>query len=204
LFISDEVMTGLGRTGKTWGIDHWGITPDIIATAKGLAGGYLPLGATIASDKVYDGFKEPFAHGHTYGSHPVVCAAGFAVLEYMEKHNLVERSRVNGEYLHKKLESLYEHPSVGDIRGMGLFAGIEFVQDKETKEPFDPKIRYNGRVVDQCFENGLLVYPGSGTVDGVKGDHIQVAPPLVVSKEEIDEIVELLDKSIGEVEAKVI
>jgi adenosylmethionine-8-amino-7-oxononanoate aminotransferase len=204
LFISDEVMTGLGRTGKTWGIDHWGTTPDIIATAKGLAGGYLPLGATIASDKVYDGFKEPFAHGHTYGSHPVVCAAGFAVLEYMEKHNLVERSRVNGEYLHKKLESLYEHPSVGDIRGMGLFAGIEFVQDKETKEPFDPKIRYNGRVVDQCFENGLLVYPGSGTVDGVKGDHIQVAPPLVVSKEEIDEILELLDKSIGEVEAKVI
>jgi adenosylmethionine-8-amino-7-oxononanoate aminotransferase len=204
LFISDEVMTGLGRTGKTWGIDHWGTTPDIIVTAKGLAGGYLPLGATIASDKVYDGFKEPFAHGHTYGSHPVVCAAGFAVLEYMEKHNLVERSRVNGEYLHKKLESLYEHPSVGDIRGMGLFAGIEFVQDKETKEPFDPKIRYNGRVVDQCFENGLLVYPGSGTVDGVKGDHIQVAPPLVVSKEEIDEILELLDKSIGEVEAKVI
>lgn len=204
LFISDEVMTGLGRTGKTWGIDHWDTTPDIIATAKGLAGGYLPLGATIASDKVYDGFKEPFAHGHTYGSHPVVCAAGFAVLEYMEKHNLVERSRVNGEYLHKKLESLYEHSSVGDIRGMGLFAGIEFVQDKETKKPFDPKIRYNGRVVDQCFENGLLVYPGSGTVDGVKGDHIQVAPPLVVSTDEIDEIVALLDKSISEVEAKLL
>jgi len=204
LFISDEVMTGLGRTGKMWGIDHWDTIPDIIATAKGLAGGYLPLGATIASDKVFEGFKEPFAHGHTYGSHPVVCAAGLVVLTYMEKQNLVENSRINGKYLHKKLEQLYDHPTVGDIRGMGIFAGIEFVKDKETKEPFDPSIGFNGRVVEQCYENGLLVYPGVGTVDGVKGDHIQVAPPLIVSKDEIDEIVKLLDKSLGEVEAEVL
>ena len=202
LFISDEVMTGLGRTGKTWGIDHWDTIPDIIATAKGLAGGYLPLGATIASDKVYEGFGEPFAHGHTYGSHPVVCAAGNAVLDYMMKHNLVENSRVTGEYMHKQLQSLYDHPSVGDIRGKGLFAGIEFVKNKETKEPFDPAIGFNGRVVDQCYENGLLVYPGTGCIDGVRGDHIQVAPPLVATKEEVDLIIELLDKSIGEVEAK--
>jgi len=133
-------MTGLGRTGKTWGIDHWETIPDIIATAKGLAGGYLPLGATIASDKVYEGFGEPFAHGHTYGSHPVVCAAGAAVLDYMVKHNLVENSRVTGEYMHKQLQDLYDHPSVGDIRGKGLFAGIEFVKNKETKEPFDPSV----------------------------------------------------------------
>jgi len=204
LFISDEVMTGLGRTGKNWGIDHWETLPDIIATAKGLAGGYLPLGATIASDKVYDGFGEPFAHGHTYGSHPVVCAAGAAVLDYMVKHKLVENSRVVGEYLHKKLQALYGHPTVGDIRGMGLFAGVEFVKDKETKEPFDPSVNYNGRVVDQCYDNGLLVYPGSGTVDGSRGDHIQVAPPLVATKAEVDLIVELLDKSIDEVEAKVL
>ena len=204
LFISDEVMTGLGRTGKNWGLDHWDTIPDIIATAKGLAGGYLPLGATIASDKVFEGFGEPFAHGHTYGSHPVVCAAGLAVLEYMEKHNLIEKSRVNGEYFHKKLQSLYDHPSIGDIRGKGVFAGIEFVKDKETKEPFDPSIQFNTRVVEQCYENGLLVYPGTGTVDGVRGDHIQVAPPLVVTKDEIDEIIMLLDKSIGEVEAKVL
>jgi adenosylmethionine-8-amino-7-oxononanoate aminotransferase len=204
LFISDEVMTGLGRTGKYWGLDHWDTLPDIIATAKGLAGGYLPLGATIASDKVFEGFGEPFAHGHTYGSHPVVCAAGLAVLEYMEKNNLVERSKINGEYFHKKLESLYDHPSVGDIRGKGVFAGIEFVKNKETKEPFDPSIGFNRRVVEQCYENYLLVYPGMGTVDGVRGDHIQVAPPLVVSKEEIDEIIILLDKSIGEVEEKVL
>jgi adenosylmethionine-8-amino-7-oxononanoate aminotransferase len=204
LFIADEVMTGLGRTGKKWGLDHWDSTSDIIATAKGLAGGYLPLGATIASDKVFEGFGEPFAHGHTYGSHPVVCAAGLAVLEYMEKHNLVERSRVIGEYFHQQLEPLYEHPSVGDIRGKGIFAGIEFVKDKESKEPFNPSIKFNGRVVEQCYENGLLVYPGTGTVDGVRGDHIQVAPPLVVNKEEIDEIVMLLDKSISEVQDKVL
>jgi adenosylmethionine-8-amino-7-oxononanoate aminotransferase len=200
LFISDEVMTGLGRTGKKWGLDHWGVKPDIIATAKGLAGGYLPLGATIASDEVYDAFEEPFAHGHTYGSHPVVCAAGAAVLEYTVKHRLVERSAENGKYLHRKLADLYDHPSVGNIRGMGVFAGIEFVKNKETKEPFDPKLRYNDRIVDRCFENGLLVYPGSGAVDGVRGDHIQVAPPLVVDKGQIDEIVALLDRSIGEVE----
>jgi adenosylmethionine-8-amino-7-oxononanoate aminotransferase len=204
LFIADEVMTGIGRTGKMWGVDHWETIPDIVSTAKGLAGGYLPLGATISSDKIFEVFDEPFAHGHTYGSHPVVCAAGLAVLEYMEKHNLVERSKINGEYLHKQLSSLCDHPTVGDIRGMGIFAGIEFVNEKETKEPFAPEIRFNGRVVEQCYKNGLLVYPGTGTVDGVKGDHIQVAPPLIVSKEEIDEIIRLLDKSIGEVEDKVL
>jgi adenosylmethionine-8-amino-7-oxononanoate aminotransferase len=204
LFIADEVMTGIGRTGKMWGVDHWDTIPDIVSTAKGLAGGYLPLGATISSDKIFEVFDEPFAHGHTYGSHPVVCAAGLAVLEYMEKHNLVERSKINGEYLHKQLSSLCDHPTVGDIRGMGIFAGIEFVNEKETKEPFAPEIRFNGRVVEQCYKNGLLVYPGTGTVDGVKGDHIQVAPPLIVSKEEIDEIIRLLDKSIGEVEDKVL
>jgi adenosylmethionine-8-amino-7-oxononanoate aminotransferase len=204
LFIADEVMTGLGRTGKKWGLDHWDTVPDIIAAAKGLAGGYMPLGATIASDRVYDAFGEPFAHGHTYGSHPVACAAGSAVMDYVVKHRLVDRSAELGEYFHGKLKALYDHPSVGDVRGMGIFAGIEFVKDKESKEPFPPELRYYYRVVDKCFENGLLVYPGVGTVDGVRGDHIQVAPPLVVTRDEIDEIVELLDSSISEVEAEVL
>ncbi len=164
----------------------------------------MPLGATIASDRVYDAFGEPFAHGHTYGSHPVACAAGGAVMEYLVEHNLVDRSRELGEYLHKQLQRLYDHPTVGDIRGMGLFAGIEFVQDKESKEPFPADTRFNARVVDQCFENGLLVYPGSGTVDGFRGDHIQVAPPLMITREGVDTVVELLDTSIGEVEEKVL
>ncbi len=204
LLIADEVMTGVGRTGKNWGLDHWDTIPDIIATAKGLAGGYLPLGATIASDMVYDVFNVPFAHGHTYGSHPVSCAAGAAVLDYVVKHGLVEKSRKMGEYFLGQLRILYDHPSVGDIRGKGLFAGIEFVKNKETKEPFSPELEFNGRIVDQCFENGLLVYPGTGTVDGVRGDHIQVAPPLIINQDEINEIVRLLDKSISEVEQKVL
>ena len=149
---------------------------------------------------VFEGFAEPFAHGHTYGSHPVACAAGVAVLDYMNKHNLVENSRVTGEYLNKQLESFYDHQSVGDIRGSGLFSGIEFVKDKETKEPFAPETGFNGRVVSKCFDNGLLVYPGTGTIDGVRGDHIIVAPPLIASKGEVDEIIKLLDKSLTEVE----
>jgi adenosylmethionine-8-amino-7-oxononanoate aminotransferase len=179
LFIADEVMTGFGRTGKKWGIEHWGVEPDIIAAAKGLSSGYLPLGATIASDRVYEAFDTPFAHGHTYGSHPVGCAAGAACLDYTLKHKLVENSAKLGPYLHKRLEELYDHPTVGDVRGIGVFAGIEFVREKGSKEPFDPELRFYNRVYHHCQENGLLVYPGLATVDGFRGDHIQVGPPLV-------------------------
>jgi adenosylmethionine-8-amino-7-oxononanoate aminotransferase len=200
LFIADEVMTGFGRTGRNFGIEHWNVRPDIIATAKGISSGYIPLGAVIASDGVFKGFKGPFAHGHTYGSHPVACAVGAAVVEYLEKHRLVERSASLGRYLLEQLDDLRDHPSVGDVRGLGLFAGIEFVKDKVTKEPFPPEVGFAQRVLERCFGNGLLVYPGTGSVDGVRGDHIQVAPPFVVTKPQIDEIVALLDRSIGEAE----
>ncbi|MEE8355499.1 MAG: aminotransferase class III-fold pyridoxal phosphate-dependent enzyme, partial [Candidatus Bathyarchaeia archaeon] len=120
------------------------------------------------------------------------------------KHNLVERSAKLGEHLHKKLETLNEHPTVGDIRGKGIFAGIEFVKDKETKEPFPADVAFYSRVVERCFEKRLLVYPGVATVDGYVGDHIQVAPPLVVTREQIDEIVSLLDEAIGEAEGEVL
>ncbi|MBC8224183.1 aspartate aminotransferase family protein [Candidatus Bathyarchaeota archaeon] len=204
LFIADEVMTGVGRTGKNWGIDHWGVEPDIITAAKGLSGGYMPLGACIVSDGVAEAFKGPFAHGHTYGSHPVSCAVGAAVLEYTVKHKLVERSAKLGEHLHKRLGILHDHPTVGDIRGKGLFAGIEFVKDKATKEPFPADVAFYSRVVERCFQKRLLVYPGVATVDGYVGDHIQVAPPLVVTREQIDEIVSLLDEAIGEAEGEVL
>jgi adenosylmethionine-8-amino-7-oxononanoate aminotransferase len=200
LFIADEVMTGLGRTGKKWGLDHWDTIPDIIATAKGLASGYLPLGAVIASNQVFEIFDQPFRHGHTYGSHPVACAAGAAVIEYVVKHDLTKRSAELGEYFHNELKTLYSHPTVGDIRGMGIFSGIEFVKDRETKEPFPPELKYYNRIVEQCYHNGLLVYPGLGTIDGIKGDHIQVAPPLIIERNQIDVLIELLDKSITEVE----
>jgi len=204
LFIADEVMTGFGRTGRNFGIERWGVEPDIIATAKGISSGYLPLGAVIASDKVLNAFQDPFAHGHTYGSHPVACAVGAAVIDYLEKHKLVQRSAELGPYLLKRLETLEDHPSVGDVRGLGIFAGIEFVRDKASKEPFPPEVRFNRRVLERCFGNGLLVYPGVATVDGVRGDHIQVAPPLVVTRSQIDEIVELLDRSMAEAEQEVL
>jgi len=200
LFIADEVMTGFGRTGRNFGIEHWDVEPDIMATAKGISSGYLPLGAVIASDKVYYAFEDPFAHGHTYGSHPVACAVGAAIIDYIEKHKLVQRSAELGPYLLKGLETLHDRLSVGDVRGLGLFAGVEFVRDKGSKEPFPPEVRFSRRVLESCFRNGLLVYPGTATVDGVRGDHIQVAPPLVVTRTQIDEIVELLDRSIAEAE----
>jgi adenosylmethionine-8-amino-7-oxononanoate aminotransferase len=200
LFIADEVMTAFGRTGKNFGIEHWEVKPDIIATAKGLSSGYLPFGAVIASKKVYNAFEGTFAHGHTYGSHPVACAVGCAVLDYIEKHGLVQRSAELGPYFFKKLDELYEHPSVGDVRGLGIFAGVEFVSDKESKDPFPSEARFTQRVLNRCFDNGLLVYPGTATVDGLRGNHIQVAPPLIVTRPQIDEIVKILDKSISEAE----
>ena len=200
LFIADEVMTGFGRTGRNFGIEHWDVEPDIMATAKGISSGYLPLGAVIASDKVYYAFEDPFAHGHTYGSHPVACAVGAAIIDYIEKHKLVQRSAELGPYLLKGLETLHDRLSVGDVRGLGIFAGVEFVRDKGSKEPFPPEVRFSRRVLENCFRNGLLVYPGMATVDGVRGDHIQVAPPLVVTRTQIDEVVELLDRSIAEAE----
>jgi adenosylmethionine-8-amino-7-oxononanoate aminotransferase len=196
LFIADEVMSGCGRTGKNWAIEHWGVVPDIMTAAKGLASGYLPIGAVIASDKVYEAFKGPFAHGHTYVNHPLCCAAGSACLDYLQKHKLVENSAKNGKYLMKRLRELYDHPTVGDVRGLGLFAGVEFVKDKKTKEPLDPRLNFNRRVFRECWDRGLIVYPGVGTIDGVRGDHIQIGPPLCVKREEIDELVALFDQGL--------
>mgnify|MGYP005831527655 CR=1 FL=1 len=202
IFIADEVMTGFGRTGKNFAIEHWGVEPDIIATAKGISSGYIPLGAVIASEKVFTTFKTPFAHGHTYGSHPVACAVGVAVLDYIEKHHLVQRSEDLGRYFLDRLQNLKDSPSIGDVRGMGLFSGIEFMKDKGSKEPFPPEIKFHQKILESCFSNGLLVYPGFGSLDGIRGDHIQVAPPLVISRDQIDEIIRILNKSVSECEAE--
>jgi len=200
LFIADEVMTGCGRTGKNWGIEHWGVEPDIMTAAKGISSGYLPLGAVIASNRVYEAFKGPFAHGHTYGNHALCCAAGSACLDYIQKHKLVEKSAKNGKYLMKRLKELHDHPTVGDIRGLGLFAGVEFVKDKKTKEPLDPKLGFNQRVFKECWNRGLIVYPGAGTIDGTRGDHVQIGPPLCAKREEIDELVALFGQGLNAAE----
>jgi len=202
LLIADEVMTGIGRTGRNFGVDHWNVCPDLLVCAKGLAGGYTPLFCVMATEAIHRTIKEgngAFVHGHTYSQNPLSCAVGLSVLEVIEQRSLVERSRIMGEYLLKKLQPLMDLPMVGDIRGLGLFAGVEFVRDKKAKTPFDPSAQVSAKVTDTAFDKGLIVYPGSGGADGVHGDHVLLAPPFIITEAEIDELVDILTRSIQEV-----
>ena len=197
LLIDDEVMTGMGRTGRWFAVEHWGVTPDIMVLGKGMSGGYFPLSAMITRGEFVDRLKEKtggFVHGHTFSHHPVACAVGLAVLEYIRKHQLVERGAGRGEYLLKGLEELKALPFVGDVRGKGLMTAIEFVKDQKTKEPFPRGDKFAERVIDLAFENGLILYPGTGFVDGVNGDMVMVAPPLIIEENQIDEIIDILEK----------
>ena len=201
LFIADEVMSGLGRTGKKWGIDHWEVTPDIITTSKGLSGGYSPLAAMILSEKVWrpiaDGTRKVL-HSSTFGGNPLSCSVGVAVLDYIEKHDLVSRAGEMGEQLLARLrEELSEVPYVGDIRGKGLLVGVEIVADKQTKETFPPELNVGHRVEAEALRNGLLVLAGvTGLVDGIAGDHVELVPPYVIEDEHIEFIVATLRRSI--------
>jgi adenosylmethionine-8-amino-7-oxononanoate aminotransferase len=193
LLIADEVMTGMGRTGRNFASAHWGIAPDILVTAKGLSSGYAPLGAVLASRKVIDAIAEgsgAFLHGFTYNAHPVSVAAGRAVLRRIRALNLVHAAHSNpertaGSVLKIALESLRDLDAVGDVRGLGLLWGVEFVADKKTKAPFPLEKNFAARVGEACLRRGLLVYPMQGCVDGITGDHLLIAPPAVISAEEI-------------------
>lgn len=204
LLIVDEVMSGVGRTGKNWGIEHWEVTPDIITTAKGIAGGYSPLAATIFSEKVWraieTGSKHPM-HSYTYGGNPLSCATGIAVLDYIEKNHLVERAGIVGEKLiHVLQDELGDQPIVGEIRGKGLFIGIELVQDKVTKDPFPAEWDIAHRIVDAALEKGLLLLGGvNGTIDGVSGDHFEILPPYTIEDEHIVFIKNILKEVISQV-----
>lgn len=204
LFIADEVMTGFGRTGKKFGIDHWQATPDLIACAKGISGGYTPLGAVLVRPEIVGqvrGTGGSFVIGHTAGGNPLSTAIGKAVLEYTVKHRLIDNAEIVGSYFKEKLvELMGRHPIMGDVRGLGLMLGIELVKNRETKEPFAVDVRASKRVGDATFERGLVSYPGQGTVDGVVGDHLLYTPPLVISRPQIDEMIEILDASLHSVE----
>ncbi len=206
LLIADEVMVGIGRTGKNFCIEHWGVVPDIIVTAKGLSGGYTPVGAVIVKQKIHDLIRDKsgqFVHGLTFSQNPLSMAVGSEVLKYIKDHNLVSRSAELGDFFLKKLKELKGLDYVGDIRGLGLFAGIEFVKNKKTKETFNTGIKFSKKVAAEAFRNGLITYPGAGGVDGVKGDHILLCPPYIIEKEEICEMVDILKKSIKKV-AKIV
>lgn len=186
LSIADEVMTGMGRTGKNFAVDHWNIAPDILVTAKGLSSGYAPLGAVIASKKVIDTIAAgsgAFLHGFTYNAHAISLAAGQAVLKILRSQNLIQAA--NSSPLLASLNELRDLKTVGDVRGIGLLMGIEFVADKSTKAPFPAQQNFAGKVAAACLEKGLLVYPMQGCVDGSAGDHLLIAPPAIITPEQI-------------------
>ena len=202
LYISDEILSGFGRTGENFGINNFGIVPDIIAAGKGISGGYFPLSAVIASRKIVAPFvdtKTPFLGGHTFACNPVGAAVGSCVLDIIERENLVHNAKIMGELFLDKLASLYEFGIVGDIRGVGLQCGIELVQDKYTKEPFSASLALSKRIGEKSLEKGLVLYPGKGTIDGVNGDHIMVTPPLTINEQQLDNIVSVIKECLQEV-----
>jgi adenosylmethionine-8-amino-7-oxononanoate aminotransferase len=206
LLIADEVMTGMGRTGRNFAVDHWSVAPDILVTAKGLSSGYAPLGAVLVTKKVVDAIAEgsgAFLHGFTYNAHPVSLAGGRAVLRYLQKRKLVqaadsEREGSAASQVRRALEALRDLDRVGDVRGIGLLWGVELVADKKTKKPFDAPFHFAGKVGQAAARRGLLVYPMQGSVDGDSGDHLLIAPPAVITKEQIEWSVGELRSAIEE------
>jgi len=201
LLIADEVMTGFGRTGENFAVDHWQVTPDIICVAKGMSAGYTPLGALLVRDKVYEAFNAGtgrFTHGHTYAGNPVSGAIGSEVLKYIEKYDLVAAAKKQGECLLNKLQDLSDLPIVGDVRGKGLMLGVELVQEKTFKKPFAAEVSATDRVKEKAFEKGLIIYPAKGCIDGSSGDSLLLAPPLTITNPQIDEIVAIIKDTLSE------
>ena len=200
LLIADEVMTGFGRTGRKFGIDHWDVVPDLIACAKGIAGGYAPLGAVLVKAEIVGDVKSTggsFLIGHTASGNPLSCATGTAVLQYVLDHDLIANAQTMGDRLLAGLRSLMnEFPEIGDVRGLGLLAGVEFVSDRDAKTPFPTALALSKRIGQATLERGLVSYPLQGSVDGIRGDHLLYAPPLTINETEIDELVAILRDSL--------
>jgi len=206
LLIADEVTSGMGRTGKNFAVEHWGVVPDILVTSKGLSSGYAPLGAVIVSPKVVEVVaygSGAHMHGFTYSSHPISLAAGRAVLNYIKQNSLVQAADSDAEgsiaaMLKDSLGGLRELPAVGDVRGMGLVWAVEFVADKKSKNPFSASVNFSGLVAQAAMERGLLVYPSQGCANGDCGDHILIAPPAVITPEQVAWASDRLAESIEE------
>lgn len=202
LLILDEVMCGMGRTGTLFACEQDGVTADILCTAKGLGAGYQPIGAMLCSGEIYQTIEAGsgfFQHGHTYIGHPTACAASLAVLKKLTG-GLADRVKPMGDFLDAALRDAFgQHPNVGDIRGRGLFRGIEIVEDRETKAPFDPKRGVNKAIKKAAFELGLGCYPMGGTIDGVRGDHVLLAPPFIISEAQVGELTDKLSAAFRKV-----
>ena len=200
LLILDEVMCGMGRTGTLHACEQEGITPDLMAIAKGLGGGFAPIGAVLMGEKVFNAFERGtgfFQHGHTYLGHPLACAGALAVQRVIRRDNLLANVNKQGETLMRRLGDRFgNHHHVGDVRGRWLFQAIELVQDRATKEPFDPGHKLHARIKQQAMQRGLMVYSMGGTLDGVRGDHVLLAPPFIVEARDVDTIVERLGDAV--------
>ncbi len=199
LFIADEVMTGMGRTGTMLAMEHWGVTPDLVTLAKGLAAGYAPIGAVVVHREIRNAFARRKAAtdvGFTFSAHPAACAAALEVLSIYREEDILRKARIASNHLWEQLQVIKSHPLVGDVRGLGLLVGIEIVQNKQTNEPFPATLQVSRKLLDLCLDLGLVIYPGSGTVDGVRGDHILLAPPLNIQRQEIQILCDRLSQAL--------
>lgn len=201
LLILDEVMCGMGRTGHLFACEVDGIAPDIITVAKGLGAGYQPIGATLCSDRIHEAFVQGsgfFQHGHTYMGHPTAAAAADVVVRKLSEGGLTARAARVGDRLDAALKEAFgQHPNIGDIRGRGMFRGLEIVADRATKAPFDPALGINKKIKAAAFEAGLICYPMGGTIDGQRGDHVLLAPPFILEDAQIAELVDKLSTAFG-------
>ncbi|MCV2892864.1 aspartate aminotransferase family protein [Lentibacter sp. XHP0401] len=205
LLIHDEVMTGGGRTGRFFGAEHWGVTPDLISLSKGFGGGYVPLGAMVARDDIVEAVMNAggFIHGFTYAGNPLACAAGCAVLEQIEEHDLTGNAEHMGDKLAERLRSLMQrYPLVGDVRGKGLLTAFELMTDRTSKEPLPADLHAHARLVDIAYDNGLIIY-SRRTRGGTSGDHFLVCPPMIVTEAQLDEMTDILDASLAQYMAEI-
>ena len=203
LLIADEVMTGMGRTGKPFAVEHWGVAPDMILVGKGIASGYAPLGAVVVAGHVAEAISRgsgAFLHGFTYDAHPVAAAAGNAVLDYIERENLFARVEPRGHELLEALEPLRRFSVVGDVRGIGLLLGIELIQDAKTREPFPPEAQVALRIQQDALDAGVMTYPIQGCADGTRGDHVLIAPPFTITTTIIRMLAAGIDRAVADLE----
>lgn len=202
LLFLDEVMCGMGRTGTLFAYEQEGIEPDMVAMAKGLGAGYQPIGALMVNGRIYDAIANGtgfFQHGHTYMGHPTACAAALAVQNVIERDGLLDNAQRMGALLDDALRRRFgDHPNIGDIRGRGLFRGLEIVRDRLTKSPFAPEAQVHASVKSRAMDKGLMCYPMSGTINGRDGHHILLAPPYIIDESHVDEIVDKLDGALNE------
>jgi adenosylmethionine-8-amino-7-oxononanoate aminotransferase len=205
LLIADEVMSGFGRTGRWFAMQHWGVVPDVLVAAKGVAGGYAPLAVLAASDEIVSALRQagtPWVMGHTFAQNPVTAAAGLAVLSYIERHNLVQAAADRGTELRQELQAVADrHAILGDVRGLGMLLGIELVQDKASKQPFPVESGMAHKLGKACIAEGVAIYPGQGGADGQLGDHALITPPLTITSEQIADLAAAIDRALTRVES---